>query len=213
MIYILLGEDTQAKDNKISQIKSSLIVESQALYFDFETLDGHHLSVANLKKALLSLPVLATKRLVLIRQAHQLKAEAIKILEEFLTNSDHCDVILESWGQLKDDFRILTSQAKVFNFGITQEANIFDMTKLMANRKTTEALKMLNEFYDQGMYPLQMMGALVWYWGKEGKVLGTAKFQRGLRALEDADLNIKRSRLLPEYAIEKLVVELVEIQK
>ena len=73
--------------------------------------------------------------------------------------------------------------------------------------------KMMNEFYNQGMYPLQMMGALVWYWGKEGRALGPQRFERGLKALEEADLNIKRSRLLPEYAIEKLVVELVELQK
>jgi DNA polymerase III delta subunit len=52
------------------------------------------------------------------------------------------------------------------------------------------------------------MGALVWYWGKEGKTLGQERFERGLKALEEADLNIKRSRLNPQYAVEKLVVEL-----
>ena len=52
------------------------------------------------------------------------------------------------------------------------------------------------------------MGALVWYWGKEGKACGKERFERGLKALEEADLNIKRSRLDPQYAVEKLVVEL-----
>ncbi len=214
MIYILLGEDAQAKDNKISQIKSSLIPDPQAIPFDFESLDAQHLSAANLKKSLMALPVIAKKRLVLIRHAQQLKSDPIKVLEWFLGEScEDCEIILEAWGNLKDDFSAIVSKAKVFSFGITPEANIFDMTKLMANRKTTEALKMLDGFYDQGMYPLQMMGALVWYWGKEGKALGTQKFQKGLKALEEADYNIKRSRLIPEYALEKLVVELVEIQK
>ena len=72
---------------------------------------------------------------------------------------------------------------------------------------------MLHGFYNQGMYPLQMMGALVWYWGKEGKALGPQRFEKGLKALEEADLNIKRSRFLPEYALEKLIVELVELQR
>ena len=112
-------------------------------------------------------------------------------------------------GPLKD----IVSYAKVLNFGIKTELNIFDMTKLMSARKTTEALKMLNDFFNQGTYPLQMMGAIVWYWGKEGRALGNVKFEKGLKALEEADLNIKRSRLLPEYALEKLVVELVELQK
>ncbi len=58
------------------------------------------------------------------------------------------------------------------------------------------------------VHPLQIMGALVWYWGKEGKACGKERFERGLKALEEADLNIKRSRLEPQYAVEKLVVEL-----
>jgi DNA polymerase III delta subunit len=51
----------------------------------------------------------------------------------------------------------------------------------------------------------------VWYWGKEGRMLAKTKFERGLQALEEADLNIKRSRLNPEYAVEKLVVELMSL--
>lgn len=214
MIYLLLGEDTQAKDNKIAQIKSSFLRTPESHHFDFESLDASHLSGANLKKALLSLPMISNKRLLLIRHAHHLKQDTIKVLENFLKDScEHCDVILETVETLKEAFSSIVASARVFNFGEAQETNIFNMTKLMTARKTTDALKMLNEFYDQGMYPLQMMGALVWYWGKQGRALGSQKFQKGLKALEDADLNIKRSRLIPEYAMEKLVVELVELQK
>jgi DNA polymerase III delta subunit len=67
---------------------------------------------------------------------------------------------------------------------------------------------MLDGFYRADVHPLQVMGALVWYWGKEGRHLGKERFGRGLKALEEADLNIKRSRLDPQYAVEKLVVEL-----
>ena len=214
MIYLLLGEDTQIKDSKITQIKSSILVKPESVHFDFESLDAQHLSGANLKKSLLALPMISNKRLLLIRQAHQLKNDAIKILDAFLQEpGEHCDVILETTAALKADFSNIVARAQVFNLGVAQESNIFDMTKLMTAKKTTDALKMLNEFFDQGMYPLQMMGALVWYWGKQGRALGAQKFQRGLKALEEADLNIKRSRLMPEYAMEKLVVELVELQK
>ena len=214
MIYLLLGEDAQAKDSKILQLKTSLLLEPAAHHFDFESLDAQHISGANLKKSLLALPVFSKKRLILIRHVHQLKNDPIRVLEDFLKASlNHCDVILEASSQLKENFNTIVSQANVSTFGMKVEMNIFDMTKLMSARKTTEALKILNEFYDKGMYPLQMMGALVWYWGKEGRILGSNKFQQGLKALEDADLNIKRSRLLPEYAIEKLVVELVELQR
>ena len=83
-----------------------------------------------------------------------------------------------------------------------------DMTKLITARRSADALKMLNGFYTDNVSPLRIMPALVWYWGKEGKHLGRERFERGLKALEEADLNIKRSRLDPQYAVEKLVVEL-----
>ena len=142
---------------------------------------------------------------------HKLKNEAIAVLESLVNPlPEHCEVILEAQ-HLKPELNTLASYAKTLNLGLKKELNVFDITKLMSAKKTTDALKLLHEFYDQGMYPLQMMGALVWYWGKEGRALGAGKFEKGLKALEQADLNIKRSRLLPEYAMEKVVVELVEL--
>ena len=87
------------------------------------------------------------------------------------------------------------------------------MTKLISSRRTADALKMLDGFYTNHMHPLQVMGALVWFWSKDGRAYGTEKFERGLKALEEADLNIKRSRMNPEHAVEKLVVELVELSR
>lgn len=214
MIYLLIGEDTQAKDTKIASLKAAVLLNPEAAHFDFESLDAQHLSATNFKKSLLSLPMVSKKRLILIRHANLLKKDAIEVLRNFLSvPSEDCDIILEDLDQLKDEFKEIASQAKTFSLGIKQETSIFDMTKLMSSRKTTEALKMLNDFYDQGMYPLQMMGALIWYWGKNGRMLGSVKFEKGLKALEEADLNIKRSRFPAEYAVEKLVVELVELQK
>ena len=60
----------------------------------------------------------------------------------------------------------------------------------------------------QPIYWIYRVTSGLWYWGKEGKLQGKEVFKRGLKALEEADLNIKRSRLDPQYAVEKLVVEL-----
>ncbi len=214
MVYLLLGENIQAKDIQISQIKAGLLIKPESVHFDFESLDAHHLSSANLKKSLLAIPMICSKRLVLVRHVQKLKNDAISVLLAFVSNSpQHCDVILDASGELKGQLQDVASYAKVLTFGLKQGPNIFDMTKLISLKKTAEALKMLHGFYNQGMYPLQMMGALVWYWGKEGKALGPQRFEKGLKALEEADLNIKRSRFLPEYALEKLIVELVELQR
>ncbi len=163
---------------------------------------------------MLALPSFSSKRVILIRHVQKLKNDPVAVLLSFASASaNDCELILEASGEIKNPLKDIVSLAKVFTFGVKAEMNIFDMTKLMSLKKTTDALKMLHEFYNHGMYPLQMMGALVWYWGKEGRTLGAQRFEKGLKALEEADLNIKRSRLLPEYALEKLVVELVELQK
>ena len=51
------------------------------------------------------------------------------------------------------------------------------------------------------------MGGLVWSWGKARSFARRENFQKGLVALQEADLNIKRSRLAPQQALEVLVVK------
>ncbi len=212
MIYLFLGEDTSAKDVQIAAIRSKLFQDPQALLFDFENYDAKDLDTDTLQQLLLTLPVLAPKRLILLRQIHKLKSADIQTLLHFCQKpSDHCDVILETpqktlTGELgKCEAHCRTVQTS------KPQRSVFDMTKLIAQRRGAEALKMLHEFYEEGTYPLQIMGALVWFWGKEGKALDKQKFKRGLQALQEADLNIKRSKLNPQYAVEKVVVELVEL--
>lgn len=213
MNYLLTGDDLKAKDAKVSQIKSKLFKDGSALNFDFELLDAVGMPVDTLKKALITLPVINPKRLVLVRNAHKLKTADAAVLMEFLKHPrDHVDIIVEtSEGALKGELKEAASVCTVTSTGQVSAGNVFDMTKHMAAGRTKEALALLNGFYAAGTHPLQIMGGLVWFWGKEGRPLGKAKFEYGLNALEEADLNIKRSRLNPEYAVEKVVVELTEL--
>ena len=211
MIYLFLGDDLSAKDARITEIKNKFFKNSQeALAFDFDNLDAKELGADALKQAFLTLPVIAPHRLIIVRQVHKLKSAAVDVLINFCKKpAKHCDVVLESGeNTLKGDLKDLPLYAKGMVMARPQGPNVFDMTKLITAHRSNEALKMLDGFYRADVHPLQIMGALVWYWGKEGKVLGKERFERGLKALEEADLNIKRSRLDPQYAVEKLVVEL-----
>jgi DNA polymerase III delta subunit len=211
MIYLFLGDDLPAKDAGIAEIKNKFFKNSQeALNFDFDNLDARELGTDTLKQAFLTLPVIAPHRLIILRQVHKLKSADIQVLINFCQKpAKHCDVILESTeNMLKGDLKDLTLLSKAVVMARPEGPNVFDMTKLITAHRSNEALKMLDGFYREDVHPLQIMGALVWYWGKEGKLLGKERFERGLKALEEADLNIKRSRLNPQYAVEKLVVEL-----
>ncbi len=211
MIYLFLGDDLPAKDARITEIKNKFFKNSrEALSFDFDNLDAGELGADALKKALLSLPVIAPHRLIILRQVHKLKSADIQVLINFCRKpAKHCDVILESGeNTLKGDLKDLPLYCKSAVMALPQAPNVFDMTRLITANRSNEALKMLNGFYRADVRPLAVMGALVWYWGKEGKLLGKERFERGLKSLEEADLNIKRSRLNPQHAVEKLVVEL-----
>ena len=211
MIYLFLGDDLPAKDAGIAEIKNKFFKNfREALSFDFDNLDAKELGADTLKQAFLTLPVIAPHRLIILRQIHKLKSADIQVLINFCQKpAKHCDVILESTeNTLKGDLKDLPLYAKAAVMGRPEGPNVFDMTKLITANRSNEALKMLDGFYRADVHPLQIMGALVWYWGKEGKLLGKERFERGLKALEEADLNIKRSRLNPQYAVEKLVVEL-----
>jgi len=211
MIYLFLGDDLPAVDARIAEIKNKFFKDSpEALSFDFDNLDATDLGDKALKKAFLTLPVIAPHRLIVLRQIHKLQSADIQVLINFCQRpAKHCDVILESSEKaLKGDLKDVGLYVKSQLMGKPEGPNVFDMTKLISTHRGADALKMLDGFYREGVHPLQIMGALVWYWGKEGKLRGKEVFKRGLKSLEEADLNIKRSRLDPHFAVEKLVVEL-----
>jgi len=211
MIYLFLGDDLSVKDAKIAEIKNKFFKNSEeALAFDFDNLDAKELGDNTLKQAFLTLPVIAPHRLIIVRQIHKLKSADIQVLINYCQKpATHCDVILESTENiLKGDLKDLPLLAKGTVMAKPEGPNVFDMTRLITANRSADALKMLDGFYSSNVHPLQIMGALVWYWGKEGKACGKERFERGLLALQEADLNIKRSRLEAQYAVEKVVVEL-----
>ncbi len=84
MIYLFLGDDLPAKDAKITEIKNKLFKDSQeALAFDLDNLDAKELGDDALKKAFLTLPVIAPHRLIVLRQVHKLKTADIQVLINF----------------------------------------------------------------------------------------------------------------------------------
>lgn len=211
MIYLLLGTDNSAKDQKLSDLKSQFISSSSAQSFDFESLDAHKLNAEDFKKALVSLPAFGKRRLVVIQTADKLTKQNQELLLAFLESKpSHVDIILEAstgsttrgfWGKV-------AAKAKVFEYQQGKKQNVFDMARVM-ERDQAGALKILSQMLNDGQHPLQILGGLVWYWGNKAKERVSAQvFKKGLLELQEADVNIKRSRLTPEQAIELCVVKL-----
>lgn len=215
MIYLLVGNNSLAKDEKIAEIKETIFAgRNDALQFDFEVLHGHKLTSADLKKSLITLPAVVKKRLILIRQLEKLTQQNKTILIEIIEQKpDYMELILDTFEPANNAFyKKVTSHAKVFQFGVSVKQNVFDMTKALSANDPVKALKILNDLYIDGQHPLQIMGGLVWYWGKNKNRIAGDQYQQGLLELQRADLNIKRSRINPEEAVEILVVKLANLQ-
>ncbi len=214
MIYLLIGEDNPAKDKKISEIKTKVIRSDEAQKFDFEMLYGHKLNSDILKKAILSLPVMSSKRLVIIRSVHQLSPHNLDILIAFFDSPDErIDLVLESpTDKIKGDFIPRSKEvAQIFRCELPKKLNVFDMTNAMSRRNVKNALKILSELLSNGNVPVMIMGGLVWFWGTCRRQISSAKYHQGLFFLQEADLNIKRTRLKPDYALELLVAKLTSL--
>lgn len=211
MIYLLLGGDSSAKEAKIAELKSEHLTNDDAVKFDSDAFRGADVDAVTLKKSLIALPAVAKRRLVVLRAIEKLNSQNRKILLDFIdSGQDHAVLVLETGEAPKNKFFAqLVKKAKVFRFG--QEwvkTNVFDVTRAMDNRDPAGALKILNQLMRGGDHPLQIMGGLVWYWGRAKNRVSAESFKKGLLVLQEADLNIKRSRLKPENAVEIAVTKL-----
>ena len=214
MTYLFLGEDNDKKEEQIAKIKKETLLSLDAHKFDLEILYANKLPSDTLKKSLMSLPAVAEKRLVLLHTLEKLSPHNKTIIQEFVSEpQSNVVLILESGTLTQGDAFVkkIRPHVKVIDSLKATKVNVFDMTRAMTSRRSPEALKILHVLFHEGIHPLQIMGGLVWFWGKTRVRLSSEKFEKGLLFLQEADLNIKRSRLKAEYTLEILIVQLCTI--
>ncbi len=211
MTYLLLGEDSLAKDQKITELKEQILPSSDAFAFDYESLDGAEVDARMLRKTFQTLPVISHRRMIVLRSVHKLDAQTKEILLQCVAQKrDDLVLVLEAGDTPASNAFIknLAAHSKVINVAVRKRQNVFDVTNALSGRDPVGACAVLNDLFAQGDHPLQVMGGLIWFWGKSRPRLSDETFRKGLEALQEADLNIKRSRLKPEYGMELLVVKL-----
>lgn len=211
MNYLFVGQDIAAKDIKLTELKKQLFTSPDAASFDYEALDASCLEQQALKKALAALPVIAQQRLIVIREPQKLTAADKQTLVEFISaGSPHCTLVLdaEKWDLRGGFVKEMGRHLKIISFETKKGLDAFKLADTIAAHQKLEALRILNVLLAEGNHPLQILGALIWYWGKYRQRFSAERFKKDLLRLEQADLNIKRSRMKPEHAVELLVVQL-----
>ena len=198
MIYLLVGQDHLAKEQKISEIKAKAFPSKESLPFDYQILHGYRLDNDALKKALMALPAMGAMRVILIRQADQLTAVQKTMIAEGYEKSKKALIIIfeaESLDERDTLLKKFDRVMKVLSFDPKIRHNVFDLTRMIFMNRKLEALELLDELLKNGDHPLQIIGGMLWAWRNARNKMPFVKFTQGLVAFQEADFNIKRSQL------------------
>lgn len=211
MVYLFLGEAGPKKNQRICDIRDKILPTADARQLDYEILFSKKIAASILKERLMSLPTVAPRRFVVLQDIEDLDEYNQTLLTEFLSSKPEHLVLVMTAKSLsgKADFaKKIQALSQVVDFGQVKSGTVFDMTRALERRQHAEALICLNKLLSEGEYPLKLIGGLIWFWRQKKGRISDAKFTEGLEALQEADLNIKRSRVSPDYAMEMLVVKL-----
>ncbi len=210
-VCFFIGEDSGPKEKKIAALRQKWLSSADAVKLDYEVHDASKIDPRALQETLLGLPAVASRKVVLLKNCHRLDKKIKEILLSFAQSpSQYIILILDAERlSLTDAFvKKIKPQADLFSTTPPQKQNVFDMTQAISSRQPAAALKILSHLLREGDQPLQIMGALVWFWRKIQNRLPAVRYEQGLKFLQEADLNIKRSRIRPDYALELVVVKL-----
>lgn len=209
--YLFSGPERPAKDQKILSIRQHWMSSPEALSFDFSVFYGAKLDLDLFQQSLASLPVIAEKRVVVLHDCEKLNARGQDFVKTYLTGPyPHIVLILDTdESDLKSAFfKVILPSVEAVRFGTVSSKSVFDLTRALSSNQPAEALKLLKELIDDGQHPLQLIGGILWFWKNNQLRLSAEKKEKGLRLIQEADLNIKRSRLSAEQSVEVLVIKL-----
>jgi len=211
MVYLFFGEDNLSKDAKIKSIKEEFIF-GNLRDFNQDILYARELALAQLQEKILYLPLKSNKRIVIIKDAQDLKKEAQEFLLKYFKKPDLRVVLILDMGRYepKDEFLNQAAKyAKVLRFKEGVQLNTFSLSRQIGLRKTADALRVLAELLKNGEKPERILGGLRYVYTKDAAQPQAVK--KRFKILLNCDIDIKTGRIKPEFALERLVVRLCSL--
>lgn len=212
--YLFLGHDIIAdnglsrKDFTLSQIKKQF-PDKTIEKFNLDILYARELRLKDLQERMSALPVGAKKRLVVIKEAQDLKDEIKEFLVAYLKKplSSITLVLDMDEPDFRDSFfKQLQGRVQIFRFKEPVVLNAFTLSRSIDSRKPPQALKVLNQLLENGEKPEWILSGLRYDW--ERNITSPLEIKKRLKLLLNCDIEIKTGKLKPGYALEKLVVSL-----
>lgn len=213
MVYLFIGEDSLSKNIKINQLKQELFAKDIE-QFNLDILYAKDLTLTSLQERLLCLPVKAKKRLVIIKNAQNLKDDIRAFILQVAKDPVlKAILVLDIDRKDRDDEFInrLQRLAKVFQFKESARLDTFALSRQIELRKPDYALRVLDQLLKNGEKPERILGGL--RYSLERNTDDPLEINHRLKLLLNCDLDIKTGRLKPNFALERLVVSLCRLKK
>jgi len=212
--YLFIGQDIitenglSKKDSVLSEIKKQF-PDKTIENFNLDTLYARELSLKDLQERLLALPVKAKKRIIVVKDAQNLKEDVKEFLAEYLKKpSPVITLILDvDTPDFRDPFlKRIHTYTQVFRFREAAVLSAFTLSHSIDSKKAPNALKILNQLLENGEKPEWILSGLRYDWEKN--ITNPLEIKKRLKLLLNCDIEIKTGKLKPIYALEKLVVSL-----
>ena len=211
-VYLFLGDDWVSKQRRISRIKQDS-VKKDSLNFNIDTFYADEISSDQLKNGLYTLASIGGKRILVVKKIEKLSARDKKLILDFIEKPNPgCILILETeiCSAEKDSFlKRVSKLASTVNLKtVKREENVFDLCRMVAQKKNTSALRVLSNLLLSGQKPLKILGGISWYWTNKNITPNPQALKRDIDLLLKTDTNIKTGKIDPRFALEFLVLRL-----
>ena len=211
MVYLFIGQDPLSKDIRIHKIKQELFPSDMEV-FNFDVLHGEDATLQGLQERLLSMPVKAKKRMVLVKNAQELKEDAKEFLAGYVRKEDPRVVLVLDMDAFKPNYgfiKRLTGHAQIARFSEKEEPDTFLLSRQIQSQKTQASLKILKQLLKNGERPEKIIGGLRSDWERHG--VASSEVKRKIGLLLKCDIEIKTGRLKAGFALEKCVISLCNL--
>jgi DNA polymerase III delta subunit len=207
-VYLFLGQDNSSKHTVLNRLKEKFLPK-ETEEFNRDILYAKELSLKDLQEKLLFLPLKLGKRIVVIKNAQDLKDEIKDFLGKYVRNPQAQTILVLDIEKIKprDEF---IGQIKRFvqicHFTEERHLDVFALSRQIEFKKAAVSLEILDHLLKNGEKPERILGGLRASW--ERNTADPAQARKRIKLLLQCDIDIKTGRLKPTFALERLIVNL-----
>lgn len=207
-VCLFIGQDAFAKDTAFAKLKADFL-RKDTQEFNLDILYGKDLALKILQETLAQLPLPSQKRIVVIKNTQGLRKEIKDFLCAYVKNPHpHILLVLDAarYDPADEFLGYILKYSQVFRFREERPTTVFELSRQLELKKADSSLRLLHRLLQAGEKPELILGKLRYNWEK--KNLTSQQLKEKLKFLLRCELEIKRGRLKPSFALEKLVVSL-----